>query len=301
MSLSAHLQREILKHKSAFRPSELKAVVLEAGEQWYCEHPGESDQIRNNLHAFGFEANSDLVASVQHHVLLHYYEKMLPLFCPADVYADYLAQRVDDTEAMVRVQRAREAGRACLIAISHFGAVELIAPTLARQSMPVATVLRFTTPELSQAAHERSLEFERSGRFGPVRFIEVGKPGVAAALEMAAVVRRRDILVSVFDERTEYSVPVKLRGRTIWGGAGLDRLLRFSGGPASLLAAFMVRTGEECYRLEMREVDTSAPSPVQPLCDHLDSLLREHVVQWYFLHENIPFVDENEDRSCSST
>ncbi|MBD3242464.1 MAG: hypothetical protein GF331_17880 [Chitinivibrionales bacterium] len=292
MSLSRHLQQSIFSQPPTGDPRELKERIFAAGREWYEQHPDEFEVLRGNLQLFDLPADDQMVDSVRRHVLLHYYEKLIPLFCSPAVYAKYLSEHVIATEAIDALKRHQADGKAALLAISHFGAVELITPVLALHGLTVTAALRFTTAELSRSAWERAEQFHASGHFGKISFIEVGKPGVAAALEMAAVVRRAGILVSVFDERTEYSVPVTLFGQRLWGGAGLDRLLAFSRSPSVLVGAFMVREGDEQYRLELSEVPADEENPVQGLYDRLQTILERHPEQWYFLHEEIPLADK---------
>lgn len=292
MSLSRHLQHAIFSKPPSGDIRELKERLFAAGLSWYEQHPDESDALRRNLRLFDLPADDTMVDAVRRHVLLHYYEKLIPLFCTPEAYARYLSEHVTAAKAVDMLKRCQAEGKAALLAISHFGAVELVTLALALSGMAVTAALRFTTAELSQAAWERAEQFHASGHFSRISFIEVGKPGVAAALEMAAVVRRAGALVSVFDERTEYSVPVKLFERRLWGGAGLDRLLSFSRSPSALFAVFMVREGDERYRLELSEVPTDEENPVQGLYDRLQRVLTRHPEQWYFLHEEIPLVEE---------
>jgi len=290
VSLSSHIQERLLTLDRGTGTAALKRLVLASGAEWYRDNPAERARLRDNLTAFGLPGDERMVDAAASNVMLHYYEKLLPLFCAPDAYASYLREHVSAGDALAALAEAHRAGTASLVAVSHFGAVELVTPTLALHGLPVSAVLRFTTPQLSEAAAEQARRFADSGRFAPVRFIEVGKPGVVAAMEMAAVVRRGGVLVSVFDERTEYSVPVSLLGRAVWGGAGLDRLMRLAGGRQRLCAAFMERTGDETYRLTTQEI-TGTDTPVQALVERLERMVRSHPEQWYFLHEKIPFVE----------
>lgn len=291
VSLSRHLQQSIFGGERPRDLAQLKARVLDAGMAWWADNGPERDSLGANLAAFGLAQSQAALDAAMRHTVLHYYEKLVPLFCTATSYAAYLTQRVEGAEGVAQLGRTRHAGKACLIAISHFGAVELITPTLAMHGLPVSAALRFTTQQLSDAAAGQAHAFLESGKFSEVRFIEIGKPGVAAALEMAAVVRTGGVMLSVCDERTEYSVPVKLLGRDVWGGSGLDRLIKFARAPLSLFGAFMVRTGDERYRLVIREIPDSSTAPIQELFDVLGGVVSAHPEQWYFLHEEIPFVE----------
>ena len=93
------------------------------------------------------------------------------------------------------------------------------------------------------------------------------------------------------DEETGYSVPAQLFGKTVEGGAGLDKLLKFAGASVSAFNVFMVRTGEDTFTMKLLPVDLASESPIQQMYTNLESVLKLHLEQWYFLHEEIPFLD----------
>lgn len=292
MSLSAYLQNS--QRLAAIRgkePSAVRAHIMRLGEEWYREHPEENELIAQNLRDLALPADEQTVARVRAHIILHYFEKLLPLCGDPGYYHRFLAERVDGGEVAERLGEATGAGRGVLLAMPHFGAVELIAPLLAMRMLPVTAVLRFKTAALSHMAHDHVRRMADSGLFSRIRFIEIGKPGTNAALDMAAVLRRGEILLSVFDEKTDYSVPVTLMGRRVWGGAGLDKLMKFAGASIDIYGAFMLRREQERYSLHLRPVDPRGDNPVQQLYDELERMLENHLEQWYFLHEQIPFVE----------
>jgi lauroyl/myristoyl acyltransferase len=291
-SLNRFLQSsEIMGQARRGGPALLRGTILERGGTWYGEHPDEAARIAANLSQFGLPCSDRHVQDVQRHVLLHYYEKILPLSCSPVEYREYLSRRVEARGGLGRIADAQAGGKAALLAVAHFGAVELIVPTLALHRQPVTGAVRFATEELSRRAAERAAMLTESGGFGPIGLIEIGKPRATAALDMAAVIRRGEILVSVFDERTDYSTPCSLFGRTVWGGAGLDRLIAFSGAPLAAFTAFMVRSEEETYALNVQDLPLDREATVQAMYDHLARNVKEHAEQWYFLHEEIPVVD----------
>jgi len=134
-----------------------------------------------------------------------------------------------------------------LVTISHFGAVEFITPFLSSLLLKMNVCLRFTTESFSQKAHVYAENMAKSGSFAPINFIEIGKPGTRAALDMASAIRRGEILVSVFDEETDYSIPVPLMGKMVPGGAGLHKLIQFAGEQCAVCTAHCVRREHETY------------------------------------------------------
>ena len=291
MSLSKHFQSAehfgSIKGKS---PEHVKEIFMEAGLAWFREHSDEHTCIRRNLSSLGLDSSDAVVEKVAEGVILHYYEKLLPFAGDTEYFHTFLTESVNPGRASQVIQEIREHGKGVILAVAHFGAVEFIAPVLSTCKLPITAILRFQTERLFQMAQERVRIMADSGLFGEIRFIGVGKPGTNAALEMAAALRRGEVLLAVFDERTDYSIPVDFFKRKVWGGAGLDKLMRFAGESAAAFNAFMVRESKDNYTLKLDAIDTSDASPVHQMYKNLENVVRPHVEQWYFLHEEIPFV-----------
>ncbi|MBD3317756.1 MAG: hypothetical protein GF344_18365 [Chitinivibrionales bacterium] len=293
MSLSAYLQSpDNLAASRGKEPSEVKADFLRLGAAWFRDHPRESERIARNLHNLGLTADDEILERIREHIVLHYYEKLLPLCGDPAYFHRFLSRNVDADSAVETLSQSIRNGKGVLLAVPHFGAVEFLAPVSAMHKLPISAVLRFKTAELSRLAHQQVRHMAESGLFSEIKFVEIGKPGTNAALDMAAVLRRGEILLSVFDEKTEYSVPVQLLGRTVWGGAGLHKLLKFAGASVDVYAAFMLRKEDVRYTLQLHPVDPQTDNPIQRLYNELERKLHEHPEQWYFLHEEIPFVEK---------
>jgi lauroyl/myristoyl acyltransferase len=292
MSLSRHLQTSgLLSAIAGMAPDVLKNRVMKIGTEWYSRNPDERDAIIRNLSALGLDTSPQVVDEIERHTILHYFEKFLPLTGDIASYASYLKNRIDGADAVAAIRTTMAAARGACIATAHFGAVEFIVPYLAMHRLPLNGVLRFTTEELSAIVHKRAAAMADSGLFGPISFIEIGKPKTVAAMQMAAALRRGEIVLSVFDEKTPYSKPVDLFGRKVWGGAGLDKMMDFANTPADLYVAFMIRNGQEQYRLELRKIDECGAGRIDAIYRTLESMVKNHLEQWYFLHEEIPFVE----------
>ncbi|MBN1307032.1 MAG: hypothetical protein JXA18_03885 [Chitinispirillaceae bacterium] len=292
MNLSRYIQNSVLNNPRINDPYALKAAIVQSGHEWHQRNPQARGALAENLRIFGLDHGDAAVEALEYNIFLHYYEKLLPLYCTPQAYAAYLRENVDGAAGLDTLHAAQAASEACLVATGHFGAVEILAPYFALHGMTVSAVLRFTTPQFSAAAFQQAQRLIKSGSFSPMHFIEIGKPGVAAALEMAAVIRRGEVLITVFDERTEYSIPADLFGRRVWGGAGIDRLMKFAGAPHRLFAAFMVRIGDERYFLDTTIVPTGCAAPIQQLFDMMASNIRRHPEQWYLMHEEVDLVEE---------
>jgi len=291
MELSRYLQSpELLSSIASMHPDVLRDVLLGRTRQWYAEHADARQLIESNLHRLGSVPGTGINAFIDH-VGLHYFEKLLALCLGAEKFRSFLDTHVDTGRAVSMLETARSEGKAVLCAAPHFGAVEFIAPSLASRGFELTAALRFKTEQLSQAAHAHAQAFAASGLFAAISFIEVGKPGTHAALDMAAVLRRKSILLTVFDEKTDYSVPVQLFSTQVWGGAGLDKLLTFCGVPTAVFAAFMVRLSGGKYRLDLEQVRGEPNDAITGMYARLEEKARRHTEQWYFLHEEIPFID----------
>ncbi len=291
MGLSEHIQKSLFPSLPSLDPGRLRDEVMRKGWEWLAEHPADLDRIRDNLRAFSLPSGEQDVRAVAEHVLLHYTEKLMPLCGSVGEYRRFVDESIAGDELLKTVDLSRENSRALLLASAHFGAVEMIVPFLSSRGVDVTPVLRFSTPEFSRIARGRAEEMAAHGDFRPIRFIEIGKPGTVAAMEMAAVLRRGNVLVSMFDERTGYSTPVDLAGRKVWGGAGLERLLHFAGASTTVATVFAVRREDGTCRLRCRVPKGEGTELLRQMYDNLEELVRGHFEQWYFLHEDIPFVE----------
>ncbi len=294
MSLSRYLQDpQILSEIPNLTPPQLRDLIFERGNWWYSENPEISAHIRENLAQFSLPCEMEQVEAVKKHLLLHYYEKLLPLCGGPEFFSDFLNRRIQ-TRDISFLYQADIQNKGILIVTGHFGAIEFIVPTLSRMGHTVNVVLRFTTERFSQEAHARAKKMNESGLFAPIRFIEIGKPQTNAALDMAAALRRKEILVTVIDEKTPYSKPVELFGTKVWGGAGIDRLVMFCRAPMEIAAATMLRENNDLYSLSLKEIPLNKTNILQLIYDNLQSTISKHPEQWYFLHEDIPFVQESD-------
>ncbi len=290
MSLSKTLQsKEILSEIQGKDFTYIKERCTEIGMAWFDENPDEAILIRENLKGLGLPVTEEVVQAIKQHIIYHYAEKILPLAGSPKDFADFIDANVDTEEAERLIAEAATKG-GVLVATPHFGGVELVVPTIAKMKQKVNAVMRFSTPELSEKAQSYAKQMAAGGDFEEISFIEIGKPGVSSAMEMAAALRRSEVLFTVFDEETEHSATVDLFGKKVLGGAGLDKLLRFAGADVTLFTVFMTRTGDETFKMVLKPIDLSAENPVQQMFVTLEAALEKNLEQWYFLHEEVPFV-----------
>lgn len=285
---------EVLRAVPGKTPEAFREFILNRGRTWFEEHPEDRRIIAENAKTFGFSPSDELLRSTEENISLHYFEKLVPLCGDPAFLADFVSTNVNAGSAVERIRTKLDEGKGVLLATPHFGGVELLTPTLSLRKVPMSAVLRFTTQELSEQVHAHAQRLTANGLFTPIRFIELGKPGTSAGMEMAAVIRRKEVLFTVFDEKTNYSIPVTLFGKQLWGGAGLDRLVKFSSAPIAVFATFVVRNKQKFgYELRLVQIDPESGNLIQNMYDALQDVLRDHFEQWYFLHEQIPFIEEN--------
>jgi lauroyl/myristoyl acyltransferase len=294
MTLSSHLQSEVfMRSLPTLSREQLRQHIFAQGQSWFSSHAEESDTIRKNCAVMGARCDDLLVKDIQQNILLHYYEKLLPFSMTPQQFHAYLTQRVSLPPEIGILSKSIAEKRGVLLAVCHFGAIELIGPCLAALGIPFTSTLRFATKTLSVAARHKAGELSGSGLFADIQFIEIGAAASATSLEMAAVLRRSGLLCSVFDEPTRYGTEVTLLGTKIRGGAGIDKLAAFMNNDVAVVAAFMTRTGDETYTLHLSDLTSSGTGKdlIQTLYRTLEAVcLRPRLSQWYFLHEEIPFV-----------
>jgi len=290
MSLSKTLQSpNIISTIVGKSYDEMKDILMIQGNKYYAENPQEGETIKENLKSFGLPSDSDTVKRVQEHIILHYMEKILPLAGTPAQLASFIENRIDLSQTKDKLTNALKNG-SVLIAVSHFGGVELLVSAFAYLKFTVNPVLKFTTQNFSDKLHAYAKVIENSGLFAPINFIEIGKPESRTAIQMVKVLEKKEILFTVFDEETPHSKPVKLFNRNVLGGSGLERLLKIVRGNVSVFNSFMIREGEN-YRIHLLPVDIKSENPIQQMYDNQQGVLEKYFEQWYFLHEKIPFVD----------
>ena len=295
MGLSTYLQsRALLPAFSKMHPDDLYDTIIDKCREWYDAHPEERALIRRNLKRFGIHTSDTQLNEIEHQIYLHYFEKFLPHIKTPQEYADFLHTHVRCRNAVSLLNRTLAEKRGILLVTAHFGGIEFLIPSLSMHKFPLHTAVRFTTRKFSDQMHAHALKSEKSGCFGHVNIIEIGKPGTMVALDMYAALKKKEILFSVFDEKTPYSIPVTLLGKKVWGGAGLNRLLRITQKESlAIVTAYMIRERVDSYRLECFAIDPDAGNPIQLMYASLERIVKKHLVQWYFLHEEIPFVNDH--------
>jgi lauroyl/myristoyl acyltransferase len=291
MTFSSHLQsKEFMESLPGISRDQLREHIFAQGEVWFDKHQEEADIIRRNCKTLTIDVNEELVKDIQCHVLLHYYEKLLPFCMTPRQLHEYLVQRVLLPKEIGLLKKSLGEKKGVLLSVCHYGAVELIGPSLAAQGIPFTGTLRFATAALSEAARGKARQLAASGLFADLGFIEIGTGPTAASLEMAAVLRRGKLLCAVFDEPARLGVEVSVLDRRILGNAGIEKLVAFMNGAVTVMAAFMIRTGNETYELHLSELASASVGLTQRMFATFERECRSELSQWYLLHEEISFV-----------
>jgi len=168
MSLSKTLQSpEIISSIKGKTFEEIMDILRIRGRRYYAENPQETETIKNNLISFGLPFDTDILKNVQEHIIYHYAEKILPLAGTPGQLADFVEKRVDFQQAKDMVSNALQKG-SVLIAVSHFGGIELIVSSLSFLKFPINPVLKFSTQSLSDSLHDFAIQMEKSSLFAQV-------------------------------------------------------------------------------------------------------------------------------------
>ncbi len=94
------------------------------------------------------------------------------------------------------------------------------------------------------------------------------------------------VLSNVFDENNAFSKPRSMLGHTVYGGSGMDLILRhFDDSKVVVVTPFLIRTGPETFRFETDRHSLASPDIVGDFYRSLERRLERHHAQWYFIHE----------------
>jgi lauroyl/myristoyl acyltransferase len=285
MSLRDQLQtRESIETVSKQSWRHGREDILHKGLAYYDAHPGDVERVRENLALMGLDASPEAVRRACEGIVVHYFEKIFVMV--KDFEAHWVIEnRVDVTDALEPLARAREARRAVFLAQSHFGGTYLLVPTLMTHGFDVTFVALFPPPvfELLRANIERYASRWSTGR---VTLVNLADADATAPEIMMAALGAGEIVMNVFDENNALSRDVTMLGRRIRGGSGMDRILaRFPPERVDVLAPFMVRTSDEAFRLEVDRHSLASGDVIQDLYGSLERRVAAHPEQWYFVQE----------------
>jgi lauroyl/myristoyl acyltransferase len=252
------------------------------------EHDDYYGLIENNLKYFGLPCDNGAVESSVRHIGYHYHEKFLSFMKEPTFYPEFHDRMTKSDDAIDEILRHQKEKRATVILSTHFGGMALVAGALNSRRIDISSIIRFPSEEIKNLIVSRSQKIIEALGYGRTRFVEVDKQPI---MELAFGLKEGETFFSVLDEHTPFSVDVKFLGKTIAGGAGIDKIVEFIGREeVKVYLAIMLRL-EGNYRLDIHGIDLRSDRFVQEMFDIYEKYILDHYEQWFFLqevHENMP-------------
>ena len=285
MSLKDHLQtRENIERVSRESWKFSRRAILEQGLGYYDAHPEDVERVRSSLEFMGLDASPRGVSGALEGIVVHYFEKFFVMV--KDFEAHWIIENhVEMGEGLEWLQEARAAGRGVFVGQSHFGGTYLLVPCLMTQGLDVTFVGLFPGPVFQMLKSNIDRYSSRWGT-GKATLVNVADEGALVPEIMISALGSGDMVMNVFDENNAFSREVDLLGRSIWGGSGMDRILSsFDADRVDVITPFLVRTGDDSFRLEMDRHSIDSSDVVQDMYASLGKRVAAHPDQWYFLQE----------------
>ncbi|MCK9463959.1 MAG: hypothetical protein M0R80_30445 [Proteobacteria bacterium] len=283
--LSAHLLNKEnldLVRRSAWKLG--RPRIVELGLRYFGVNPGEVARISANLERMGLACDGAALDAALEGIAAHYYEKLFALVKTYEAY--WIARnRVELGGSLEVFAEARAARKGVFVAQSHFGATYLLASVLMANGIEASMVGNFPG-QVGSMLRENGATI--AARYGTARanLLNLADPTVDVPMEMLVRLKQREVLSNVFDENNEFSRPVKLLGRDLFGGSGMDLILRhFTDDQLIVVTPFLVRTSDETFRYEIDRHSLAAGDVIQSFYRSLGERVRAHPEQWYFLQE----------------
>lgn len=294
MSLSSFLASkenlEIVEKKSWEKG---RPIIIEKGMQYYENHPQEVAQIRENLRCVNLLSSSDVLEQTLIEIVAHYYEKLFALVKRYEAVW-VCKNRVElDENCMAPFEEAKRDGKAVFIAQSHFGATYLLGSVLMVNGYDVNMVGKFPEPIGSMLIKNSGFISERY-KIGSANLINLADPNCDVPMEMLKALVQKRIISNVFDENNEFCRSVSFLGQQIFGGSGMDLILKnFNDERVILVTPFLIRTGQDSFRYEVDRHYFHSGDIVQGFFSSLEKRVKQSPAQWYFVQEfHESFIDK---------
>jgi lauroyl/myristoyl acyltransferase len=252
------------------------------------DHKDYYSLIEGNLKYFGLPCDEDAVQDVVKNIGYHYHEKFLSFIKEPAFYPEF-HERIEKTDDVIdELLRNQKEEQATVILSTHFGAMALIPGVLNSCKVDLSSIIRFPSEEFKNLIVSKGLNIIETLGYGRTKFVEVDKQPI---MELAFGLKEGETFFSVLDEHTPFSVNVTLLGKTIAGGAGIDKIVDYIGkDKVKVYFTIMVRL-EDSYKLDLHRIDLSRGNYVQDMFDIYEKYVQKHSEQWFFLqevHENMP-------------
>ncbi len=276
-----------------------RPAIIQKGMDWYAAHPESREEVRVNLSHMGLPAAPADVDETLRHIVIHYYEKLFALVKRYE--AVWICRnRVEMGESLEVFREAARDRKSVFVAQSHFGATYLLGSVLMVNGFDIHMVGKFPPP-VGPMLVENSAGMTRRYGTGAAHLINIADPSVDVPMEMFRCLMTGQIISNVFDENNEFSRPVTLLGRQLFGGSGMDLILRnFTDDRVVLVTPFLIRTGEETFRYEVDRHYFRDGNVVDSFYRSLARRVQDHPEQWYFIHELAEsFVDKRPAKTAN--
>ena len=252
------------------------------------DHEDYYSLIENNLEYFGLPHDNDAVENVVRHIGYHYHEKFLSFIKEPAFYPTFHERIVKSDDVIEEILENQRRKRATFILSTHFGGMALVPGVLNSCKMDLSSIIKFPSEEFKRLIMSKHLNVIETLGYGRTKFFEVDKQPI---MELAFGLKDGETFFSVLDEHTPFSVDVNFLGKSIRGGAGIDRIVDFIGkDEMKVYFTIMART-EDSYELDLHRVDLNSENYIQDMFDIYGKHVEARYEQWFFLqevHENMP-------------
>ncbi len=265
-----------------------QAFLGDLALEYLGDHGDYYSLIESNLKYFGLPSDGAAVGDVVRHIGYHYHEKFLSFIKAPEFYPPFHERIEKPKDVIDEILENQRAKQATVLLSTHFGAMALVAGVLNSCKVALSSIIRFPSEEFKRMIMSKHEVIIETLGYGRTKFVEADKQPI---MELAFGLKDGETFFSVLDEHTPFSVDVGFLGKTIKGGAGIDKIVDYIGAEAlKVYFVIMVRTGEG-YRLDLHRVDLSSDSFVQGMFDVYEGYVSKNFEQWFFLqevHENLP-------------
>lgn len=259
------------------------------GMKYFEDHPEDVQIIKTNLERFGLDTSPASMQKILEETVVHYYEK---LFILSKQYEAYwiIKNRIEVGNQLDPIKEALNQGKGVFLGQSHFGVTYFLPSVFMANDLDIISVGYFPEPVGSLLVKNTS-EFAQKYNTGKLSMINIADPSVSPPIAMLQALNQRKLIMNVFDENNPLCKKVKLFGKELRGGTGMDQILNnFNDDQIAVFTPFLIRTSNENFRLEVEQHSLSTPDIIQSFFNSLEKRVRQYPEQWYFIqevHENM--------------
>lgn len=268
--------------KNSFKFS--KSYIVDETMRYFEKNEKEVQKIAENLEYMGLSSTGEGLDHALKGIAVHYFEKLFVLTKNYEMF--WIAKnKIETGSSLEIIKEAQDSKKAVFAAQSHFGASYFMSITFMVNGFNIASVGKFPEPVGSMIKNGSETIAQRYGT-GKTKLINIADPDCDVAYEMFSTLLRGGILSNVFDENNQFSNEVKLLGKKVMGGSGMDIILqKWNDEKLIVVTPFIIRTGDDTYRLELDRHYLNKGNIIQSFYDSLGKRVATHPDQWYFIHE----------------